>query len=365
MRIALIGTRGVPAQYGGFETAVEEVGVRLAARGHDVTVYCRNRGQKVRRYRGMRLVNLPAARSKSIETLSHTALSVAHLCVTGADVAILFNAANAPFLPAFHARGLPVAVHVDGLEWKRGKWGPAGRRYYLLCERLAVRSATRLIVDARAIGAYYERRYGRTGCYLAYGAQIQTDVADDALASVGLLPQGYHLVVARLEPENHVDLIVSAYRRSSARLPLVVVGHAPYEGRHIRHVQALASADTRIRMVGGIWDQRLLDQMYAHAATYVHGHSVGGTNPSLLRAMGAGTPVLALDVSFNREVLGGSGAFFRDATTLAGLVEDAEAHPTLTATRGRAGQDRARRLYDWDAVTEGYERLCFALARGD
>lgn len=364
MRIALVGTRGVPARYGGFETAVEEVGARLAARGHDVTVYCRNRGQKARRYRGMRLVNLPAARSKSIETLSHTALSVAHLCATGADVAILFNAANAPFLPAFQSRGLPVAVHVDGLEWKRGKWGAAGRRYYLWCERLAARSATRLIVDARAIGAYYERRYGRTGCYLAYGARIQTDVADDALAAVDLQSRGYHLVVARLEPENHVDLIVSAYRRSCARLPLVVVGHAPYEGPHIRHVQALATADTRIRMVGGIWDQRLLDQMYAHAATYIHGHSVGGTNPSLLRAMGAAAPVLALDVDFNREVLGDTGAFFPDAATLAELLEKAEADPGLGAARGRAGQDRARRLYDWDVVTAGYERLCHDLALG-
>lgn len=364
MHIALVGTRGVPAQYGGFETAVEEVGTRLAAKGHRVTVYCRNRGQRMRQYRGMQLVNLPAARSKSIETLSHTALSIAHLCLHGADAAILFNAANSPFLPLMRVRGIPVAVHVDGLEWKRGKWGPAGRRYYLLCERLAVRWATRLIVDARAIGDYYEHRYGRQGCYLAYGAPIHTDVGDDALAALGLSSGNYHLVVARLEPENHVDVIVSAYRRSRSALPLVVVGTSPYGGRHVRRVQDLAAGDERIRLVGGIWDQRLLDQMYGHAATYIHGHSVGGTNPSLLRAMGAGTPVLAIDGDFNREVLGDAGEFFRDVATLSDLLEQAEADATRAAVRGAAGLERARRLYRWDAVATGYEQLCCDLVRG-
>lgn len=364
MRIALVGTRGVPAQYGGFETAVEEVGARLAARGHVVRVYCRNPGQTARRYRGMHLVNLPAVRLKVLETLSHTALSVAHLCLHGADVAIVFNAANAPFLPLLGARRVPVGVHVDGLEWKRGKWGPTGRRYYLMSERLAVRWADRLIVDARAIGDYYERRYGRPGCYLPYGAPIRGREAPGRLAELDLRPHSYHLVVARLEPENHVDVAVAAHRRSSARLPLLVVGDAPYGERYVQRLQAIAAQDERIRLVGGVWDQGLLDELYVNAATYIHGHSVGGTNPSLLRAMGAAAPVLALDVDFNREVLGDTGAFFRDAASLAELVEKAESDDWAGDARGRAGQDRARRLYDWDAVTAGYEQLCYDLVRG-
>lgn len=363
MRIALVGTRGVPAQYGGFETAVEEVGARLAAKDHLVRVYCRNPGQTVRRYRGMDLVNLPAVRLKALETLSHTAVSVAHLCLRGADVAIVFNAANACFLPLLGVRRVPVAVHVDGLEWRRGKWGPAGRRYYLASERLAVRWADRLIVDARAIGDYYEHRYERTGSYLPYGAPIASAGAHGRLGQLALSPQAYHLAVARLEPENHVDVIVAAHRRSSARLPLVVVGGARYGERYVRRLNEIAAQDERIRLVGGIWDQQLLDELYVNAVTYIHGHSVGGTNPSLLRAMGAATPVLALDVAFNREVLGDTGAYFQDAATLAELVEQAEIHLTRAAARGQAGQDRARRLYDWDAVADGYERLCLDLAQ--
>lgn len=364
MRIALVGTRGVPAQYGGFETAVEEVGARLAATGHSVRVYCRNRGQSARWYRGMHLVNLPAVRLKTLETLSHTALSVAHLCTWGTDAAIVFNAANAPFLPLIAARGVPVAVHVDGLEWKRAKWGPVGRRYYLMSERLAVRWADRLIVDARAIGDHYERRYGRAGFYLPYGAPFRSSTVPGRLAELGVRSRGYHLVVARLEPENHVDVAVAAHRRSRARLPLLVVGDAPYGERYVRRLQATAAQDERIRLVGGIWDQQLLDELYVNAATYIHGHSVGGTNPSLLRAMGAAAPVLALDVDFNREVLGDTGAFFRDASSLAELVEKAEADDGAGAARGRAAQDRALRLYDWDAVTAGYEQLCYDLVRG-
>ena len=362
MRIALVGTRGVPARYGGFETAVEEVGARLASAGHEVTVYCRNPGQQQNRHRGMRLVNLPAVRVKSAETLSHTALSVAHLCLRPPDVAILFNAANAPFLPVLRMRHVPVAVHVDGLEWLRGKWGPFGRRYYLACERLAVRWADRLIADARAIGTYYERRYGRDASFLAYGAPLQFDPADDRLGDVGLHRNRYHLVVARLEPENHVDMIVAAYQRSKARLPLVVVGDAPYSDRHVRTIREAAADDERIRLLGGIWDQVLLDQLYAHALTYLHGHSVGGTNPSLLRAMGAGTAVLAFDVSFNREVLGDTGAFFGDEETLRGALEAAEENRVETASRGRQGQERARLSYDWDAVAAGYELLLQTVA---
>lgn len=356
-----MGTRGVPAQYGGFETAVEEVGARLVAMGHEVTVYCRNPGQRHRTHRGMRLVNLPAVRAKTAETLTHTALSVMHLCARPADVVVLFNAANAPFLPVLRARGIPVAVHVDGLEWQRGKWGWFGRRYYLACERLAVRMADRLIADAQAIGSYYEQRYGRTASFLPYGAPIQVDAPQGRLAGLGLTANGYHLVVARMEPENHVDMIVAGYARSRATLPLVVVGDAPYGGRHVEAVQEAAGHDKRIRLLGRISDQELLDQLYANAATYVHGHSVGGTNPSLLRAMGAATPVLAFDVAFNHEVLGQVGEFFADEDALRGLLEAAEADMDQGVARGLAGQERARTRYDWDAVVSGYERLCCSL----
>jgi glycosyltransferase involved in cell wall biosynthesis len=361
MRIALLGTRGVPARYGGFETAVEEVGRRLADKGHRVVVYCRSRDDAPRpeRYLGMELVHLPAARKRSLETLSHSALSVTHLLGHRTDAAFVFNAANAPLLPLLRAARIPVATHVDGLEWKRAKWGPVGQRYYRLAESMAVRWSDALIADAQGIADYYRSEFGALTTLLTYGAPVIAP-GSDRLAELGLIPGGYHLAVARFEPENHVDVIVQGYCRSAATKPLVVVGSAPYSDAYTARVHA--AADGRVRFLGGVWDQEQLDQLYANAYTYLHGHSVGGTNPSLLRAIGAGAAVLAYDVDFNREVIADSGRFFVGPGDLAALVEAAEADPARVDRDGARAQVLARG-YDWDAVAAGYEQLALSLAQ--
>jgi glycosyltransferase involved in cell wall biosynthesis len=302
-----------------------------------------------------------------VETLSHTALSVLHAVTTRRrfDASIVFNAANAPLLPLLRLRGLPVAVHVDGLEWKRTKWGGTGRRYYRLAERLSVRTADALIADAQGIADYYDTTFGVPTELLTYGAPILEDPATDLLAPLGLEAGGYHLVVARFEPENHVREIVQGYAGSEARLPLVVVGSAPYADEYTESVKAVADQDQRIRMIGGLWDQDQLNQLYAHAVTYLHGHSVGGTNPSLLRAMGAGSAVIAYDVNFNREVLGGVGGFFRRPSELARLIERAEAEPDRIRAEAAAVQARAGSVYRWDDVAAGYARLLSRIADGE
>jgi glycosyltransferase involved in cell wall biosynthesis len=368
MSIALVGTRGVPARYGGFETCVEEVGRRLVDRGHRVVVYCRRnparddegRLSEAPTHLGMQLVHLPAARKRSLETLSHTGLSVMHLVKNRTQVAIVFNSANAPWLPVIRAARIPVATHVDGLEWKRAKWGPNGRRYYLIAERLAVRLSDALIADAAGIAEYYEHKFGVRTEQIAYGAP-SIGPSDSKLSEFDLKSREYHLVVARFEPENHVDVIVDGYTRSSARLPLVVVGSAPYSEEYTRKVRALA--DDRVRLVGGVWDQELLDQLYANAFTYMHGHSVGGTNPSLLRAIGADAAVSAFDVGFNREVLGGAGRYFHNAVDLAQMIEEDENNPIETRSRGAAAGQRAKD-YDWDDVADRYELLCRQMNQG-
>ncbi|MGD9988015.1 DUF1972 domain-containing protein [Pseudonocardia sp.] len=353
----MIGTRGVPARYGGFETAVEEIGRRLAEAGHGIRVYCRG-GDRSSHYLGMRRTRLPALKHPITETLSHTALSVAHLALHRTDVALVFNAANAPLLPVIRASRIPVAVHVDGLEWKRAKWGPNGRRYYLANERLAVRLADELIADAVGIQDYYRDRYNAGSVFIPYGAAIQKECDAAELLKLGLHPNSYHLVVARLEPENHVDVIVKGYAMSNAVKPLIVVGSVPYRSEHEKLVKELARQDSRIRLVGGVWDSNLLDSLYAGAATYLHGHSVGGTNPSLLRAMGAGASVIAWDVNFNREVLGDHARFFSTPAALAHAVSAAETEPDEATAQGEAARQRAIDLYDWDDVATRYESLC-------
>ncbi|HEY5880117.1 MAG TPA: DUF1972 domain-containing protein [Nakamurella sp.] len=366
LRIALVGTRGVPARYGGFETCVEEVGSRLVQRGHEVVVYCRRLGgdpsEVLTTYRGMSLIHFGAMRKRSLETLSHTALSVKHLVRHRTDAAVVFNAANAPFLPALRAARIPVATHVDGLEWKRDKWGGVGRGYYLMAERLAVKWSDALIADAVGIQDYYLDKFAKPTDLITYGAPILDRAGDRRLAELGLTSGGYHLVVARFEPENHVDMIVEGYSASNAELPLIVVGSAPYADAYTRRVHSLA--DDRTTFLGGVWDQQLLDELYANAYSYLHGHSVGGTNPSLLRALGASAPTTAFDVNFNREVLGDAGRYFRDAAELTRQIEESERDVTATVDLGALARARASR-YDWDEVTDRYEDLCLRLAGRD
>lgn len=361
LRIAMLGTRGVPAQYGGFETCIEEVGSRLAERGHEVIVYCRGVDPAEQRdeYLGMRLVHKPALYRRSLETLSHTGFSAVDVLGRNIDAALVFNAANAPWLPLLRAAHIPVATHMDGLEWQRGKWGNTGRRYYKAAESMAVHWSNALIADAAGIGAYYWNNYGRDAVRIAYGAPKQVGSGHDRLAGLGLETGQYHLLVARFEPENHVAMIADGYSRSHAALPLIVVGSAPYSAAYVGRVHAVA--DSRVIFLGGVWDQELLNQLYANAFIYWHGHSVGGTNPSLLRAIGAGTATNAYDVSFNQEVLRGSGRFFSSSRDVSRLVEMGEADPADSIDRGKLAYKESLR-YDWDEVAKAYERLCFDLA---
>ena len=367
MKIAMIGTRGVPARYGGFETCVEEVGRRLADAGHQVRVYCRPADGKdaaaaPTRHLGMELIHLPVVRKRSVETLAHSGLSVIDRSLSGADVALVFNAANSPLLPVIKARGIPVATHVDGLEWRRAKWGPIGQRYYRMAESLAVRWSDALIADAQGIADYYTDEFGAPTELIAYGAPILESPSADKIVSLALERHRYHLVIARFEPENHVLEIVRGYVASGALLPLVVVGSAPYADEY---TAAIADAsDSRVKLLGGLWDPEQVNQLYANALTYLHGHSVGGTNPSLLRAAGAGTHTIAFDVPFNREVLGECGDFFTSPADVSALVEQAEADPDRPIASGKQLQESIRR-YDWDDVARRYEALCARLAARD
>lgn len=365
MKVAILGTRGVPALYGGFETAVEEIGSRLAARGYEVTVYCRNPGQTLTMHAGMRLVNLPAIRHRVAETLSHTSVSAVHAVIKDRpDVALVMNAGNAPLLRPLRAAGIPVAVHLDGLESKREKWRGAGAAYYRWAERASVRSGTEVVADCRAIADYVLKTYGRSAWVIPYGAEV-IEPGIDRLVDVGVVRRDFHLLVARMEPENHILEAVLGYRLSEETRPLVVVGSAPYSQWYIDKVSTAAAGDPRIRFLGGIYDQELLNQLYGNCRTYIHGHSVGGTNPSLLRAMGAGAPVLAFDCEFNREVTADRALMWSSAEDMTMLMDDlAEGEiDSLLAEMSSAGRRRIAEHYQWDAVTDEYEKLLHQLHR--
>jgi len=363
VRLMLMGTRGVPAQYGGFETAVEEIGSRLASRNHDVTVYCRNPGQTIKRYKDMHLVNLPALRRRSLETLSHTFLSAMHAIVTPGktDVILLFNSANIVAMPFLRLRRAPIIVHLDGLESRRDKWGRLGKRYYAWSERIAARRADAVIADSQALVEIYRANYGIEPAFIAYGAPVrERGYMSERLMELGLGTDNFHLVVARFEPENRVREAVSAYVAADARMPLVVVGGAPYADAYVASIQEVA-AGANVHMLGPVYDQELLDALYANCSSYAHGHTVGGTNPSLLRAMGAGAVCLASDVVFNREVLGEDGIYWRDAEELTRRYEWVERNSEAWTAIQQRNQTRIASMYSWDAMTDKVEDLLRAV----
>ena len=385
MRIALVGTRGVPAAYSGFETAVENIGCRLAARGHDVTVYCRPHMVERRadgEYRGMRLVYLPTVAGKHLDTPVHSLLSTLHLATLGRpDVAIYFIAGNSPFAGLGRLLGVPTAINVDGLDSPRAKWGPWARRYLRLTERAAPTLANVAITDSRVLQSIY-RAWGHETVYIPYGSELEEDAEagrgdggdpatggepdgdqQDTLAGLGLAPRGYVLFVGRLVPENNAHVLVEAFAGLTTDLRLAIVGDAPYAGAYQARLRA--SGDDRV-VFAGYQFGRAYRELLRNAAVIVVPTEVGGTHPVLLESMAAGACIVVNDHAPNLETLGGAGVSYRGKegaaslrSVLEGLLADPEARESY-----RAAAARRARTYSWEAVTDAYEQLAIGLAAG-
>jgi glycosyltransferase involved in cell wall biosynthesis len=359
LSIAVLGTRGIPANYGGFETFAEELSIRLVRRGHRVTVYGRSHyvASGPGEYRGVRLVRLPAFRSKYLETVSHTALSVLDALWRPFDVVLMCNAANAFACWVPRLRGQKVVLNVDGIERMRRKWSRLGKGYYRLSERLATLFPNRVVTDARTIQAYYLDHHGCRTTFIPYGAPTERTCSREVLDRLGVEPGEYLLYVSRLEPENNAHNVIGAFRRANPGLPLVLVGDAPYGRRYIEELRRLAEGSPVV-MPGAIYGVGYRE-LLSHCRCYLHGTEVGGTHPALLEAMGAGCLVLAHDTPENREVLGNCGFLcrFTELETFSELLRDVVLR-SEELTEYRAGaRRRVRELYDWERVTDRYEAL--------
>jgi glycosyltransferase involved in cell wall biosynthesis len=368
VRLAILGTRGIPARYGGFETFAEELSARLADAGHDVTVYTRSHlaVPGMTSHRGATVRVLPALRAKAFETLSHTLLSCLDVRRADTDAVLLCNAANAPLIPLLHARGLKVALNVDGLERKRRKWGMLGRAYYLLCERLSARWADAVVTDADVIARYYRRTWRRDSTMIPYGGDLPHPTTLTALRRLALRPEGYLLYVSRFEPENNPDRVVAAYREVPGDTPLVLVGSAPYAAALTRRVRALADKDPRVLLAGPVYGEGYRELLF-NARAYIHATEVGGTHPALVEAMGAGRLVFFLDNPPNREVVRDTGVAFTFGGTrsLQRALADFLAAPARLAQLGDAARARVAEAYRWDDVARAYERLLEGLCSGN
>ena len=358
-RIAILGTRGIPARYGGFETFAEALAIGLVGRGCDVTVFCeRGTTEPLSTYQGVKLVSLRVPRLGSLSTIVFDLK-----CLLAArneyEVVYMLGYGAAPFCLIPRLCGRHVWINMDGIEWIRSKWSWVGRVYLRTMERIAVMVADRVIADADAIKAHLEARYGQLEkcVVIPYGAKVSR-VGDESSVErcTGTRPGAYYLVVCRLEPENHVIEIIEGFEKSGSAYPLVIVGGTSEPTSYVQSLLRLQS--DRVRFVGAIYDQDLLASLRFHARAYIHGHSVGGTNPSLLEAMGAGNVVLAHDNAFNREVLGCNGLYFASREQLAQAISVVDRlESTERSQLSERMRERIASRYNWEQITDEYWRL--------
>jgi glycosyltransferase involved in cell wall biosynthesis len=363
VKLAILGTRGIPASYGGFETFAQELAPRLAARGHDVTVYCRAQyvDPALREFKGVRLQQAPTIRHKYLDTVVHTGCSTLHALTQRYDAVLYCNAANAVFCLWPRLVGTRVVLNVDGIERKRKKWNALGRAWYLGSEWLATWTPSAIVTDAEVMEAYYRDRYDAATTFIPYGCHVGREAGTAALATFGLEAEQYILYVSRLEPENNALAVIQAYQQRPLAPKLVVVGDAPYARQYIRTLHD--TAGPRVVFTGGVYGEGYRE-LQCHALAYVQATEVGGTHPALVEAMGFGNCVLAHETPEHREVLGDAGLFF-DAhrpETLAELLDRVVADPALAAEYRARATARAAVRYSWDRVTDQYDAILAARA---
>jgi glycosyltransferase involved in cell wall biosynthesis len=362
--LRILGIRGIPAAHGGFETFAQSLALHLVANGWRVVVYCQEEGSGPLvedRWQGVERVRIPVATAGTAGTMVFDWRAIAHaarhrdLCLTLGYNTALFN------LRLCWAR-VPGLMNMDGIEWHRAKWGRAAKAWFWLNERVGMRAADHLVADHPEIARHLARRGGAERITtIPYGAErLQREPAFD-LARFGLTSSGYLTLIARPEPENSIVEIISAFSARPRGVKLAVLGS--YEAGHAYHERVRAAAGPEVLFLGAIYDKPVVQQLRAHALAYLHGHQVGGTNPSLVEALGAHNPVFAHDNPFNRWVAGAGAVYFDSAPALDAALSAFLADPAQQQRMREASALRHEAEFTDDAVLERYRRLLERWAR--
>ena len=357
MKIAIIGSRGYPYVYSGYETFVKELAERLVLRGVDVHVYCHKNlfNSYPPLIKGINLHYIPTIEKKSFSQLVHSTLCMLHTIGKGYDAILVVNAANGPLGIIPKIFGTKTLINVDGMEWLRPKWKGLGAKYFYFAARMATQLYDLIITDADAMRAVYLKEFNKDSKVIAYGAPDISRQSFELNAAWGLESDGYYLIVGRLIPDNNADLIIEGFLQANSEKKLVVVGDVPYTDEWASKLKSISHPD--LIFLGYVTKAEELMALYQHCFVYLHGHEFGGTNPTMLKAMACQCAILALNTSFNQEMLqnGTFGLFFDKLS--ASVVEKmryledqpAKVHEMKT-TVSRALTEK----YNWDAITESY-----------
>jgi glycosyltransferase involved in cell wall biosynthesis len=365
VKISLLGTRGVPASYSGFETCVEQLGQRLVERGHDVTVYCRSHHitfqGKV--YKGMRLIKIPTIQNKYLDTIFHSFLSTIHALFQKYDIALYFIAANSLVTWILRLVGVKTILNVDGLDWRREKWPLLAKKYIQFAEYLATILPSEYLTDSIQVQKYYEKRYNDKPIFIPYGSDVEILPPGETLEKYGLKSGKYILFVGRLVPENCAHHLLSAFCELDTDMKCVIVGDAPYAEEYIQGLKKLAGEDERIIFTGYVFGKGYLE-LGSNAYLFVESSGVGGTHPALVEAMAFGNCVIVHDTPENLETIGDAGFAYNGKVgpdslhdVLVSLLSD----PNSVQNYKERARQRAQTYYEWDAVTNAYEQLFYNL----
>ncbi len=366
LKIAIMGAKGYPYVYGGFDTMIKELGERLVARGVHVRVYNHRALFHVRpRYvNGIECIYTPAIERKSLTQLTHTFFSMIHACFSDVDVILVLNSGNGPFGLISKLFGKPTAINVDGLEWLRPKWKGLGAKYFFWASKMATRFYDQVINDSDEMRRVYLELFQTDSKVIAYGANPRESVDSQPIRRWNLESRGYFLIVGRLVPDNNADLIIEGFLRSASQKKLVIVGDVPFADEWANRLKNLQ--DDRLLFTGYVTDPNELAALYSHCYAYFHGHEFGGTNPAMLKALGYGCAILALDTPFNQEMLqnGKHGWYFeKKAEALRTLIEKSEAEPEKMEELRVSARMGLTQKYTWDHVTDQYLEVFDSLVK--
>jgi len=355
MKIAILGSKGIPAGYGGFETFTEELSIRLIRKDFDITVYCKSDiPKKDKIYKGVRLKYVASSSDGVINELLYDLRSIIY-AMKESDIIYMLGYGSSPFLILPRIFGKTVVTNVDGLEWKRRKWNKLQQLYLRICERVAVWFSHYIIADSMGIKEYIDKKYKINSKYIAYGAYLIQEGNESYIHTLGLEKEGYYLVVARMEPENNIDIIIKGFIKSNSIRNLVIVGNTNNQ----EYIKSLnLNSDPRIVFLGPIYDKEKLSSLRKNCYAYFHGHEVGGTNPSLLEALGCGNAVIGIDVNFVREVAKDAGLYFKkDVNHITQIINSIDKDIQKVKLMRKNAVNRLLEKYTWELIASQYEEF--------
>ena len=359
--LRILGTRGVPAAHGGFETFAEHLSLYLVSKGWRVVVYCQDddTGPMFEdSWQGVERVHIPIVQTGPKGTILFDWKATAH-AASHKDLCLTLGYNTAVFCGLLRLKGLPNLINMDGIEWSRIKWGPLAKLWFWLNDWAGCWLGNHLVADHPEIKRHLQTRVSANKITtIPYGADTVTSAPKAAVHALGLEPGRYFTVIARAEPENSLLEMVQGFSAKPRGMQLVVLGK--YQDDNAYHRAVKAAASDEVKFVGAIYDKTVVQALRFHSAAYVHGHQVGGTNPSLVEALGAGNAVIAHNNRFNRWVAGDGALYFSGADGFAKCMDDLAANPGKLGALRAHGQARFTETFTWNDVLAQYETLLTA-----